>query len=203
MSDDERDEEPTSPEEAIRSYLLFLDDPTKLRDEGEVQRRTLAVLEAQDPIEKLKALAALEKAAAIDEKGLRAGFIEHARDWASANGISVKAFRELKVPVDVLAAAGFEVANERSRRTVTGTVGTTVESGRRRPAVSASDIKESVLTFAEPFTLNVVMAKVGGSPMTVRKAVEDLIADGKVEKQGPVPGYTGRGRAPIQYARVI
>jgi hypothetical protein len=200
MSDD--DAEPTTtPEEAIRSYLLFLDDPTKLRDEGEVQRRTLAVLEAQDPIEKLKALAALEQAAAIDEKALRAGFIEHARDWAATNGISVKAFRELKVPVDVLAAAGFEVTNERTRRSVSGAVGSAHEP-KRRPAVSTSDIKEAVLTFVEPFTLNVVMDKVGGSPMTVRKAVEDLIADGKVEKQGPVPGYSGRGRAPIQYARV-
>jgi hypothetical protein len=201
MSTDDRDDAPPSPEEAIRSYLLFLDDPSKLRDEAEVQRRTLAVLEAQDPIEKLKALAALEKAAAVDEKALRAGFIEHARGWAAANGISVKAFRELKVPVDVLAAAGFEVAPERGRKSVTGTVGTG-EVARRRPAVSAADIKEAVLTFAEPFTLNAVMAKVGGSPMTVRKAVEDLIAEGRVEKQGPVPGYAGRGRAPIQYALV-
>ena len=198
MPEDEREQ--TSPEEAIRSYLLFLDDPTKLRDEGEVQRRTLAVLEATDPIEKLKALAALEQAAAVDEKGLRAGFIEHAGDWATANGISVKAFRELKVPVDVLSAAGFEVTNERVRRT-SGT-GSGADAPRRRPAVSASDIKEAVLTFAEPFTLNAVMAKVGGSPMTVRKAVEDLIAEGRVERQGPVPGYSGRGRAPIQYALV-
>jgi hypothetical protein len=195
-------EQLTSPEEAIRSYLVFLDDPTKLRDEGEVQRRTLAVLEAQDPIEKLKALAALEKAAAIDEKALRAGFIEHASGWAAANGISVKAFRELKVPMDVLAAAGFEVSTERPRRSVSGLMGSSTEPARRRPAVSTADIKEAVLTFVEPFTLNVVMAKVGGSPMTVRKAVEDLIADGKVEKQGPVPNYAGRGRAPIQYARL-
>jgi hypothetical protein len=193
---------PTSPEDAIRSYLLFLDDPTKLRDEGEVQRRTLAVLEAQDPIEKLKALAALEKAAAVDERALRAGFIEHAKDWAATNGISVKAFRELKVPVDVLTSAGFEIVAERTRRSVSGTVGSSGEPSRRRPAVSTTDIKEAVLTFVEPFTLNVVMEKVGGSPMTVRKAVEDLIADGTVERPGPVPGYSGRGRAPIQYSRV-
>jgi hypothetical protein len=201
MSEDEHAEPTTTPEEAIRSYLLFLDDPSKLRDEGEVQRRTVAVLEAKDPIEKLKALAALEKAAAIDEKALRAGFIEHAGEWAEANGISVKAFRELKVPTDVLVAAGFEVTPERTRRSVAAIGGSAHES-KRRPAVSTADIKDAVLTFVEPFTLNIVMDKVGGSPMTVRKAVEDLIADGKVEKQGPVPGYSGRGRAPIQYARV-
>jgi hypothetical protein len=201
MSDDARDQ-PTSPEDAIRSYLLYLDDPAKLRDEGEVQARTVAVLKADDPIEKLKALAALEKASAIDEKALRERFIEHAGAWAADNGISVRAFRELNVPDDVLVAAGFEMPAQRARRPGPGGPGPARESSGRRPAVSTIDIKEAVLTFAEPFTLNEVMAKVGGSPMTVRKAVEDLIADGKVEKQGPVPGYSGRGRAPIQYALV-
>jgi hypothetical protein len=199
MSDDDR---PIPPEEAIRSYLLFLDDPTKLRDEGEVQRRTVAVLEAQDPIEKLKALTALEKAAAVDEKALRSGFVEHAREWAEANGISVQAFQKLNVPDDVLTAASFDVPAQRRRRSVAGAVGTVTEASSRRPAVATADIKEAVLTLAEPFTLSEVMAKVGGSPMTVRKAVEDLIAEGRVERQGPVPGYSGRGRAPIQYARL-
>lgn len=197
------DEHPTPPaEEAIRSYLLFLDDPSKLRDEAEVQARTVAVLQADDPIEKLKALAALEKASAVDEKGLRAGFIEHARAWAEANGISVEAFLKLDVPADVLIAAGFDVPPARSRRGVTGAVSPGSGTPTRRPAVAAADIKDAVLTFAEPFTLNQVMAKVGGSPMTVRKAVEDLITEGRVERQGPVPEYGGRGRAPIQYARV-
>jgi hypothetical protein len=194
------DEQPIAPEEAIRDYLLFLDDPNKLRDEGEMQRRTVAVLEAQDPIEKLKALAALEQAAAVDEKGLRARFVEHARTWAEANGISVQAFRELRVPDDVLTAAGFEVKGPRSRRTVTSTVGPTTAPSRRRPAVSTTEIKEAVLTLAEPFTITEVIAKVGGSPMTVRKAFDDLMAEGRIERRGPVPGHSGRGRAPIQYA---
>jgi hypothetical protein len=196
------DDHPTSPaEEAIRSYLLFIDDPTKLRDEAEVQARTVAVLQADDPIEKLKALAALERASAVDGKGLRAAFVEHAQAWAEANGISVEAFLKLEVPADVLIAAGFDVPPARVRRTAPGAAAPGGGPPTRRPAVAASDIKEAVLTFAEPFTLNEVMAKVGGSPMTVRKAVEDLITEGKVERQGPVPDYSGRGRAPIQYAR--
>jgi hypothetical protein len=194
------DEQSTkSAEEAIRSYLLFLDDPIKLRDEAEVQARTVAVLQAEDPIEKLKALAALEKASAIDDKALRAGFVEHARQWAETNGISVEAFLQLDVPSEVLTDAGFEVPAGRSRRSVVSSPSRSAPAARR-PAVSASDIKEAVLTFAEPFTLNEVMAKVGGSPMTVRKAVEDLIGEGRVQRRGPVPDYGGRGRAPIQYA---
>ena len=129
-----------------------------------MQRRTVAVLDAQDPIEKLKALAALEKAATVDEKGLRAGFVEHARGWAEANGISVHAFRELKVPDDVLGAAGFDVKSLRARKSVTAAVASAESTSRRRPAVSATEIKEAVLTLAEPFTLNEVMAKVGRQP---------------------------------------
>jgi hypothetical protein len=196
------DEHPTkSAEEAIRSYLLFLDDPIKLRDEAEVQARTVAVLQAEDPIEKLKALAALEKASAVDKEALRAGFVRHARQWAESNGISVEAFLQLDVPSDVLNDAGFEVPVSRGRRPGAAAAPSRGGPAPRRPAVSASDIKEAVLTFAEPFTLNEVMAKVGGSPMTVRKAVEDLIGEGRVERRGPVPDYGGRGRAPIQYAR--
>src|SRR5262245_61364373 len=116
MPDDAR---PKPPEDAVRSYLLFLEDPSKLRDEGEVQRRTVAVLEASDPIEKLRALTALEEAAKVDESGLRDGFVANAREWADANGISVSAFRELHVPDDVLTAAGFELKGLRRRRPAT------------------------------------------------------------------------------------
>jgi hypothetical protein len=192
--------EPSSvdPENAIRRYLLFLDDPTKLRDEGEVQRRTVAVLEAADPIEKLKALAALERAASVDEAELRDGFVRHAKSWADDHGISVRAFRELKVPDNVLAAAGFDVpAGRRRGRPPTPEGG---EGRPRRRMVSSRDIKDAVLAFTEPFTLNDVMAKAGGSPLTVRKAVDELIDEGRVDKRGPVPDYRGRGRAPVQYA---
>jgi hypothetical protein len=190
-----------TPEDAIRRYLVFLEDPLKLRDEGEVQLRTLAVVNAEDPIEKLKALAALEKASAVDKEALQAGFIEHAGKWAEANGVSVRAFRELKVPTDVLVSAGFDVSSVRGRA-VSSPVGTVGPGTPRKRSVSSAEVKEAVLAYAEPFTLNDVMTKVGGSPMTVRKAVDDLIEAGEVEKRGPVPDYTGRGRAPIQYARL-
>jgi hypothetical protein len=39
----------------------------------------------------------------------------------------------------------------------------------------------------------------GGSRQTLVKAVDQLIAEGKVKKVGAVPNYRGRGRAPILY----
>ena len=46
------------------------------------------------------------------------------------------------------------------------------------------------------------MSGAGGSQATVRKAIDELIRAGQVVKTGPVPGYSGRGRAPLQYKRV-
>jgi hypothetical protein len=67
--------------------------------------------------------------------------------------------------------------------------------------VPAEDIKAWVVAQASIITLADVMANAGGSPATVRKAVEELVDAGQVAKLGPAPDWQGRGRAPIQYQR--
>jgi len=184
------------PESAVRQYLLFLEDPTKLRDDAEIQRRTQDVLEAKDPIDKLKALAELERVAKIDEGPLREGFIKHARTWAEDLTVPLSAFRELRVPDDVLREAGFEVPASRRGR------GRGASEGRQRAkAVPVDEIKNFVLGLKGTFILTDVMGGVGGSQATVRKAIDELIEGGQVEKLGPMPDYSGRGRAPVQYSR--
>jgi hypothetical protein len=182
-------------ESAVRQYLLYLEDPSKLRDETEIQKKTQAVLDAVDPIQKLKALADLERVAKVDEGPLREGFIAYASDWAAAENIPVAAFRELQVPDDVLRAAGFDVPAAGRRRAVNDT------PRQRAKAVPVEDIKAFVLAQQGTFVLADVQSGAGGSPATVRKAVEELVESGQVEKLGPVAGYAGRGRAPIQYSR--
>jgi hypothetical protein len=187
----------TDAEGAVRSYLLYLEDPSKLRDEAEIQKKTQAVLDAVDPIDKLKALAELERVAKVDEGPLRDGFVAHAKDWATAQRIPVAAFRELRVPDDVLRAAGFDVAPTVDRRRRAAG-----EAPRQRArSVPVEDIKAFVLAQSGTFVLADVQSGAGGSPATVRKAVEELVESGQVEKLGPVEGYAGRGRAPIQYNR--
>jgi len=44
-----------------------------------------------------------------------------------------------------------------------------------------------------------VADEVGGSPMTIRKALNELIADGTIERLGPDPDHHELGRAPIVY----
>ena len=181
-------------EAAVRLYLLFLEDPAKLRDDADIQKKTKAVLDATDPIEKLKALAALERAANIDEKPLRASFVTHVKAWADDQGIPVTAFRELKVPDDALREAGFSLPATRTRST------TNTGAGRERAkSVPVEDIKAHVLSLKGTFILTDIITGYGGSPATVRKAVDELIDAKQVTKLGPDTNYQGRGRAPIQY----
>jgi hypothetical protein len=185
-------------ESAVRFYLLYLEDPNKLRDGAEIQQKTQAVLDANDPIDKLKALAELERAANVDEAPLRGGFVEHARAWAEAQGVPVAAFRELKVPDDVLREAGFDVPAPRRRAR---DVGAAANDRQRAKAVTVDEIKTYVLEQSGSFVLADVQGGIGGSIATVRKAVEELVEAEQVERLGPVAGYHGRGRAPVQYSR--
>ena len=74
--------------------------------------------------------------------------------------------------------------------------------GRQRAkAVPVEEIKAHVLAQKGTFLLADVINGAGGSQATVRKALDELIDAGKVEKLGPVPDYKGRGRAPLQYKR--
>jgi len=183
-------------EAAVRNYLLFLEDPAKVRDEREIQRLTSAALAAEDPIEKLKALAALKAAARVDEEALRAGFVAAAKRWADAFDIPGSAFSELGVDDDVLVEAGFELPPGRQR-------------GRRRRArprsatprrrVSTEELRAAVLGRQGPFVLADLVRDTGASPATVRKVVDELVEAGKVARLGPVPDHHARGRAPLQY----
>src|SRR4051794_24754220 len=97
--------ETVTPEAAVRLYLMYLDDPAKLVDAAAVRRLESDVRKARDPIDRLRAAAALEKAKATDGTGYRADFVRFAKPWADEESIPVSAFRQLGVPRDVLAEA--------------------------------------------------------------------------------------------------
>lgn len=186
------------PESVIRQYLLFLDDPNKLRDEAEIEKAQQAVDEAQDPIERLKAHAELARASNVDEEPLKKGFVSHAKAWAEEQGIPLPAFREMQVPDEVLREAGFDVPAPRRRGRGGAAAG---EDRQRAKAVPVDEIKAYVLRQESPFLLADIQDGLGGSPATVRKAVDELTEAGQVEKLGPVHDYQGRGRAPVRYRR--
>ena len=84
------------------------------------------------------------------------------------------------------------VAQHRGRRT----------SGTRRSArtrVSTDAVVEAAKSFGDLFTAADLQAKSGGSPGTIRKVLNDLVAAGQLGELDPDPDYAGRGRAPGRF----
>lgn len=177
-----------NPEEVIRTYLMSLEDPSLLVDTATVSELEKEVADASDPIDKLRALAALSRARVPDIESVRQGFVRHARTWAEKNDIPLATFAELGVSRDVLKSAGL--------------AGKTPENPSPRPkAVTAKDIERALVRTEGVFTLADVGRDIGGSPMTVRKAVEHLVKSGQLIKLGVDPQWTGPGRAPLQFRK--
>ena len=196
--------EPVDPESAVRRYLAWLEDPASVIDQGALHRAEEAFASATDPIDRLHAAAARERARAADVAAITRNFVAHARVYGEAESIPVEAFRALGVPDDVLSEAGFAMASLRRRRgpAVIGDRRSGLRSGERAPQVGVVQIKEALGSVAVTFTLAQLAEQAGGgSPATVRKAVDGLIAEGRVEKLGPDPDHTGPGRAPTRYRR--
>ena len=192
--------DPVSPEGAVRLYLLYLENPESLRNEAEIKRLEEDVTRAKDPIDKARALAALHRARNVDGRTFRADFVRHAKAWADDNDIPAEVLGELGVPHADLVEAGLVAPRTPAVRiTRLPRVGP--------PKTRAKQVRlETIVGFVRgltgTFVLSDVQKDVGGSPMTVRKAVEELVRSGEVERLGPQENWSGKGRAPNVYRRV-
>jgi hypothetical protein len=180
-----------SPEEIIRRYLLAVENPESLIDQDEITLLTHQYEQAIDPIEKLKALAALNRARTPDIVGYRAQFVEHARRWAEANDIPLNTFEQMGLDKRLLVDARLISVRDAKKRK-----GVPSPGGR---SVSAKTIEAQISTMPDVFTLADVVARIGGSPMTVRKAIGEMTRSGRVINLGPTQPWSGPGRAPIQF----
>lgn len=190
----------TSPEQAVRRYLAYLEDPTSAVDQEAVEAAEAAFAAATDPIAKLHAAAARDRAAAADVSAIEHEFVVHAKAYADAEEIPASAFVALGVGADVLKQAGFEVAAPRGRRAAGSPAPIRSSGAPRAPQVSVAAIKSVAVQMPKQFTLGQLADKAGGgSPVTVRKAVDELIAEGRAAKLGPAPDHQGPGRAPTLY----
>jgi hypothetical protein len=191
-------------EDAVRRYLMYVADPTSVRDDAAIAAAERAVEDARDPLSKLKALSALERVRAGDEGDrLKMAFMLHARAWAETNDVSIGAFRSMGVSDDVLAGAGFVVPRG-GRRSSTAKArparSTPARSGGGRArAVPVGAVTEHILGREGTFTLNDVLAQVGGTPATATRAIRALVDEGAVTNLGPDPAHSARGRAPFLY----
>jgi hypothetical protein len=176
-----------TPEAAVRLYLQYLDDPSQLLDAAAVKKAHGAVDKAKDPIDRLKAMAVLERTQSTDGSAYKADFVRYARSWAEEEGVPASAFRELGVPADVLAEAGLDGQPKGRRRSKAGTA-----PRSRRPPVKTEQVEAGILAMSEPFTVREVADRVGGSPMTIKAVLDRLAEQDKVVDAGQRPATRGR-----------
>ena len=64
------------------------------------------------------------------------------------------------------------------------------------------EVKGAVLKVKKGTTFTMMSLQAPGHPTTVKRAVTQLVEEGKVERVGPDPDHTGRGVRPILYRRL-
>lgn len=180
----------------MRRYLVCLTDPTSLLDPEAIADAEKQVATATDPIEKVRAHAALQRARSGDEVAARFEFINNARTWALKEQIPFDAFRQLGVPSDVLEAAGLVEAKVRKKSGSNGKI------RQRAQKVAISDISAWMLRQGKPFTTGEIAMSIGGSPATIKKAIDELTALRKIRNIGVDTNHQARGRAPFLYTVV-
>ena len=190
-----------TPEGAVRLYLMALKDPTSLRDEAAIKAAQAKADKASDPIDRLRALAELRTAEAVDLSTFEAAFVSEARTFALAEGWSddfaTALFTQSGVPAYVLSNAGFDIGKARSKSTATKAKRS---GGTRQPAPTEDETVAALP--AEPFTVADLAAKLGRNEATARNALKPLLADGRVGAVGTAPKAEGaRGKAATLYAK--
>ncbi len=178
----------SSSEEAVRSYLRWLEDPSSVHDHEAIARATEESESAADPLDRLKALSRLQALEAVDGSHHRELFIVHASGWASENGVTPEAFVAFGVPADVLADAG--IVHVKTASSTTG--------GKRRRRVSPDAVRAAIPDGM--FTIAQLERASGASTATVRKVIGEMTEAGTLKDHGPDQKHTGRGRAPLLFS---
>jgi hypothetical protein len=184
-------------EAIIRRYLDYLEDPSILRDDDAIAAAERAATEAEDKIERLRALSELERLKDPSADDLHAEFVAAAKAWADEQAVTAGAFMALGVPPGVLAEAGFSIPGHES---VGRTTRRQASTGTRSPGVSIDEVRAAVPAEGT-FTVRELRERSGASPGTVRKAMAGLLDDGTVVDRGPDASWDGPGRVPTLYER--
>lgn len=179
-----------SAEEAVRSYLLWLEDPTSLRDAEAIAAATDQAASAEDPLDRLRALSRLQELENVDGDSFRQRFVAEAALWARENGVTAEAFVTYGVPNEVLRDAGIIHDPQGSKESK--------RSGKRRTRVSPDAVRAAIPS--EPFTIAALEQASGASTATVRKVIIEMIEAGSLKDLGPDQTHSGRGRAPLVFA---
>jgi hypothetical protein len=180
-------------EQAVRRYFQMISDPDSLRDDVAVRQLERELAATTDPIERLLLFSAIDRAKTVDTQGIRGEFHRRAKSFAEANGITASAFSAMGASKEDLRLAGLLGQTSSSR---TGSLAQPRSGGRRS---SVDDVVAAVP--ADVFTSRRLEELSGASTLTVRKALDRLLASGQLVEMDPDPAYPGPGRAPRRYVR--
>lgn len=172
-------------EEAVRSYLLMLDDPSWLVAVPEYERLQQEHKQTDDPLERVKLHAQLRGLERSLTERCEAGFVACAKEWADAHGVTAGAFRAEGVPAEVLRRAGFAPPEERARRAQ--------PSNRTRTSASASakDIRAAMPPGR--FTVDDVQQRSHAPRGAVRRVIRVMLQRGELEEVGSTEGPARAG----------
>lgn len=187
-------------EQAVRHYLSYLADPEGMRDATAIADAEEDLAAATDPIEKLKAMAALRKAHEVDSTAFELGFTRHAKDWADAEGITVEDFLALGVSPEILAAAGF--ANAGRARPTSVRNASTPRSGSKARLSYENDVVPAVAALQGEWKLSDLADVLQRDVQSTRNALRRLLDDKKVEEAGLDTSSRRPGRTPKLYRSV-
>jgi hypothetical protein len=177
----------TPNENAVRLYLTALTNPESLIDKTLIADLEKRLAKSTDVIERLRLTSDLRKSQSPDVDELETAFVAHAAAYASEAGLTRADFAAIGVPASVL------------RRAFEGEVPAGRKVASRR--VGFDEVKSAIVTIKKGTTFTMLSVNVPGHPTTIKRAVNELIEEGKVERIGPDPDHSGRGVRPILYRR--
>jgi hypothetical protein len=182
----------SSPEDAVRDYLRWRQDPDSVQpDTADLDAR----IEAEtDPLERVKLRSERSRAADVGPH-LEAAFVAGVAAWAREHDVTAEALLEEGVDRRLLAQAGLLTGPARTTRSG----GPASGSRAKRTSRSAIDAYVRGLRAGTTFTTATVATDVGGSSQTIRRVLDDLIADGTVTESGK--DHSGPGRPRTLYER--
>lgn len=179
-------------EDAVRNYLVALNDPGALRDDDRIAELRQELEQTDDPLERVRLRQQLEEAQSPSVDRYEKEFITHARAWAEEHGVGSSALADEGVPDVVLRKAGLRRGPGRTSRRRDG--------GVKRPRVSADEVRAAIPARGT-FTIRDLQERTGGSIATVRNVIKEAEQNGVIESQGTDPDHQGPGRAPTLYKR--
>jgi hypothetical protein len=181
-------------EEAVRTYLTALKDPTALRNDDQIAKLERDLQQSNDQVKRVIIRQRLIEAQTPSVEQYEAAFVEHAKAWAEQEGVTADAFTSEGVPPAVLRRAGFQVRAGRGRSRPSGR-----RSGARRSRVTADQVRKAIPRGS--FTIKQLEERTGASTAVVRKVVHEEVEAGRVKEVGRDADHSGPGRAPVVYRK--